>query len=187
MKTQLRDNVRRLPRTVFQQPATELAEALLGTILVRQVDGRLYRAQVVETEAYIGTHDLACHAAKGRTARTEVMFAEGGVAYVYLIYGMHHMLNVVASVAGDPQAVLLRGAAPLDDWQADLSGPGKLARHFRVDRTHNGMELTGDPLHFIQQKNNQPLVRRTKRIGVEYAQEWKDAPLRFIDARHVKK
>jgi len=171
----------------FRQPAIELAPALLGTILVRRHRGKSYRARITETEAYVGPHDLACHASKGRTRRTETMFAAGGCAYVYLIYGMHHMLNFVCSVADDPQAVLIRGAVPLNDWKVDLTGPGKLARHFKLSRKHDGLDLTGTQLYLEADPVYQPRILRTKRIGIDYAKEWKDELLRFIDTNHVKK
>ena len=135
----------------------------------------------METEAYVGAHDLASHAAKGRTGRTEIMFGPGGHAYVYFIYGMYDMFNVVASTAGDAQAVLIRAAEPLDGWKADLSGPGKLARAFQITRADNGIDLTGNRLYFMSDPTSSPTVAATKRIGVDYAAEWKDALLRFID------
>jgi len=171
----------------FQQPAITLAPALVGTILVRRVGQKVYRARIVETEAYVGSHDLASHAAKGRTPRTETMFAPGGRTYVYLIYGMHHMLNIVAGTQDDPQAVLLRGAIPLNDWDADLSGPGKLAKHLKITRQHNNMKVTQPALYFEDDRSYVPQLVSTKRIGIDYAKEWKDELLRFIDIRHVKK
>jgi DNA-3-methyladenine glycosylase len=171
----------------FQQPAITLAPALVGTILVRRHRQKEYRARIVETEAYVGAHDLACHAAKGRTQRTETMFGQGGRTYVYLIYGMHHMLNIVASTADDPQAVLLRGAVPLDDWNVDLTGPGKLARHLQLTKQHNNLDVTQSKLYFETDENYVPQLVRTKRIGIDYAKQWKDELLRFIDSRYVKK
>src|SRR5579862_9845037 len=107
----------------LRRPAEQLAKELLGTILVHCRNNKIRRARIVETEAYVGAHDLACHAAKGRTNRTEVMFGPAGRAYVYLIYGMYDMFNIVAGDVDDPQAVLIRAAEPLDAWTADLSGP----------------------------------------------------------------
>ena len=95
----------RLPRTFYRRDAEIVARELVGKILIHRVDRRVLRARIVETEAYVGAHDLACHAAKGRTARTEVMFGDGGYAYVYLIYGMYDMLNIVTGHEGDAQAV----------------------------------------------------------------------------------
>jgi DNA-3-methyladenine glycosylase len=173
---------KKLDHCFYRRPAIELAPALVGTILVRRYRGKEYRARIVETEAYVGTHDLACHASKGRTRRTEVMFGAGGHAYVYLIYGMYEMLNIVASVKDDAQAVLIRAAEPLDGWDADLSGPGKLTREMHIDRTQNGLDLTGDELFLLADPDYHPRLLTTKRVGVDYAKEWKDALLRFLDA-----
>src|SRR5579872_7083627 len=123
---------RKLRHAFFNRPAIELARDLIGTVLVRRVRGSQFRARIVETEAYVGSHDLACHASKGRTKRTEVMFGRAGHAYVYLIYGMYDMFNIVAGQIDDPQAVLIRAAEPLDAWSADLSGPGKLTRGLQI-------------------------------------------------------
>jgi DNA-3-methyladenine glycosylase len=174
-------SLQRLGAAFFRRPAIELAENLLGTILVRRYRGKALRARIVETEAYVGPHDLACHAARGRTKRTEVMFGPGGHAYVFLIYGMHEMFNIVSGERDDPQAVLVRAAEPLDGWEADLAGPGKLARALRITRKLNGRDLTGDPLFFLSDPDYQPAIVQTTRIGVDYAGAWKDAPLRFLD------
>lgn len=174
--------MRKLDHAFYARPAEVLAEALIGKILVRRVRGRDYRARLVETEAYIGPHDLAAHSSKGRTGRTEVMFGPAGHAYVYLIYGMYDMLNIVASVVDDAQAVLIRAAEPLEDWEADLSGPGKLARAMKITRADNGVDLTGDRLYLLDNPGDRPRVIRAKRVGVDYAGEWKHAMLRFLDA-----
>src|SRR6516165_10585537 len=142
--------LRKLQHPFFERPALELAQNLIGTILVRRFRGREYRARICETEAYVGAHDLACHASKGRTRRTEVMFGPAGHAYVYLIYGMYPMFNIVASVPGDAQAVLIRAAEPLDGWDADLSGPGKLTRAFGITCTQNGVDLAGRELFLLE-------------------------------------
>ena len=163
-------------------PALVMAEKLIGKVLVRRVRGKEYRARIVETEAYVGAHDLACHAAKGRTGRTEVMFGPAGRAYVYLIYGLHDMLNIVAGNVGDAQAVLIRAAEPLDGWGADLSGPGKLAKALKISRKDNGVDLTGDSLYVLDDPTDRPRVIATRRVGVDYAGEWKDRPFRFLDA-----
>src|SRR5207248_3413144 len=159
-----------------------LAEALIGKVLVRRYRGREYRARIVETEAYVGPEDLAAHSSKGRTARTEVMFGPPGRAYVYFIYGMYDMFNIVAGPHGSGQAVLVRAAEPLDGWDANLSGPGKLARAMHITLAQNRIDLTGDDLFLMGGPADRPRVVRTTRIGVDYAQHWKDAPLRFLDA-----
>src|SRR6185295_6366151 len=102
-----------------------------------------------------------------------------GHAYVYFIYGMYDMFNIVASHVDDPQAVLIRGAFPLDGWQADLSGPGKLARAMRITRAQNGADLTNGSLFLMANPDYMPELVATRRIGVDYAREWKDALLRF--------
>ena len=177
---------RKLPHSFFNRPAVEVARDLIGTILVRRIRGRKLRARIVETEAYVGAHDLACHASKGRTKRTEVMFGPAGHAYVYLIYGMYDMFNIVAAGVDDPQAVLIRGAVPLDGWQADLSGPGKLARALRITRAQNGLDLTGETLFVTGDRASRVEIETTKRIGIDYAGEWKHALLRFVEGGTVK-
>jgi DNA-3-methyladenine glycosylase len=136
----------------------------------------------VETEAYVGQHDLACHASKGRTTRTEIMFGPAGFAYVYLIYGMYDMFNIVASSMDDAQAVLIRAAEPLNGLQTNLSGPGKLTRGLRITRKDNGLDLTGNRLFLLDSQSEFPRIIRTARIGVDYAGDWKHAPLRFLAA-----
>jgi DNA-3-methyladenine glycosylase len=177
---------RKLRHPFFNRPAIDLARDLIGTTLVRRVRGRQLRARIVETEAYVGAHDLACHASKGRTKRTEIMFGPAGHAYVYLIYGMYDMFNIVAAGVEDPQAVLIRGAIPLDGWQADLSGPGKLARALKITRAQNGLDLTGKTLFLTGDRTRRAAVETTKRIGIDYAGEWKHALLRFVEAKPVK-
>jgi DNA-3-methyladenine glycosylase len=177
-----RSRVKKLTRSFFQRPAEEVAQALIGKILVRRLHGKLLRARLIETEAYLGPDDLASHASKGRTRRTEVLFGAPGRAYVYLIYGLHEMLNVVAGAAGRGQAVLIRAALPLDDWKANLSGPGRLTRAMEITRLQNGVDLTGTQLYLLDNPGYQPVVQSAKRIGIDYAREWKDAPLRFVDA-----
>jgi DNA-3-methyladenine glycosylase len=181
----MRSSQQKLEVSFFRRPAVDVARDLLGTIFTRSFRRRLYRARIVETEAYIGTHDLACHASKGRTARTEVMFGPPGRAYVYFIYGMYQMLNVVTGEEGDAQAVLLRGAIPLDGWDVNLTGPGRLARAFGITRQHYGLDLTGDRFYFVRDPDYTPNIVTTPRIGVAYAGEWQHEPLRFFDASAV--
>ena len=108
----------------YRRDAETLARDLIGAVLVHRRRGREYQARIVETEAYVGPHDLASHSSKGRTKRTEVMFGPAGHAYVYLIYGMHEMFNIVSGKRNSGQADLVRFAEPLDGWQVNLSGPG---------------------------------------------------------------
>jgi DNA-3-methyladenine glycosylase len=174
-----------LKRSFFDRPADQLAAALLGTIMLRRFDdGRVLRARLVETEAYLGPRDLAAHSSKGRTRRTDVMFGPPGHAYVYFIYGMYQMFNIVAGPEGSAHAVLVRGAEPLDGWDADLTGPGKLARAFQITAADNRKDLTGScDILFFPDASHQPRIIRTKRIGVDYARHWQHRLLRFIDVR----
>lgn len=174
-------DLNKLDHAFFRRPAIDLARQLLGTIFVHRIRRKEYRARIVETEAYVGSHDLACHASKGRTQRNEVMFGPGGHAYVYLIYGIHEMFNIVAGREDDPQAVLIRAAEAFPPWTADLTGPGKFTRALRIDRSHNGLDLTGNRIYLLADPSYRPKIVQTKRIGIDYAQEWKDELLRFVD------
>lgn len=167
-----------LPRSFYAQDAESVAKALLGSTLVFE-DKRL---RIVETEAYVGTHDLACHAAKGRTARTEVLFGPPGRAYLYLIYGMYELFNVVTGAEGDAQAVLVRAAEPLENVTGKTDGPGKLTRALGLTRAYNRHDLSTPPLR-IEAGTPPTEVVATTRVGIDYAGVWKDAPLRFYDAR----
>jgi DNA-3-methyladenine glycosylase len=173
-----------LPRSFYARDAETVGRALLGCILARRVEGVLRRARLTETEAYVGAHDLASHSSKGRTRRNDAMFGPPGRAYVYLIYGMHHCLNVVTGEDGDGQAVLLRGAEPLDGWEVDLRGPGRLARAFGVTRSDDRLDLVRGPLR-LHAAPGPVSVDATARIGVDYAGEWTHAPLRFTDGGSV--
>lgn len=200
----------RLPRSFYARDASIVARESLGKILVRRIGDRRLRARIIETEAYIGAHDLACHASKGRTKRTEVMFGPPGYAYVYLVYGMHHMLNLVTGEEGDPQAVLIRAAEPVGGKclaslpnghgnpgaraadsepsgslheggrlaSANLSGPGRLTRAMEITVGENGADLCSDEIYLAEGRPPESVVVGP-RIGVDYAGEWADAPLRF--------
>ena len=169
-----------LPEDFYARNAETVAKALLGTTLVYH-NGIAQRARIVETEAYVGTHDLASHASRGRTKRTEVMFGPPGRAYVYLIYGMYDMLNIVTGAEGDAQAVLIRAAEPLENISGKTDGPGKLTRTLEITRDLNQHDLSQKPL-WLEPGTPPEEVVTTTRIGIDYAKEWKDAPLRFYDA-----
>ncbi|HEY2587104.1 MAG TPA: DNA-3-methyladenine glycosylase [Tepidisphaeraceae bacterium] len=177
-----RSRLRKLGRAFYGRPAIDVAFDLIGAVIVHHLDGQTLRARIVETEAYVGPQDLASHSSKGRTKRTEVMFGPPGRAYVYFIYGMHEMFNIVASAEGDAQALLVRAAEPLDGWEANLSGPGRFARGMRITRADNARDLTGDTLYVTKAPDVQVQIIRSPRVGVDYAEHWKDALLRFSDA-----
>ncbi len=147
-------------------------------------DGRTVRAgRIVETEAYLGPRDLAAHSARGRTARTEVMFGPPGHAYVYFIYGFWNCLNVVTAPTGVPHAVLLRALEPLGNPEDRTWGPGLLCRALHIDRRLNGADLLGKVLWLEQPRAGTPAARiaRSTRIGVDYAGDWAQRPWRFFD------
>lgn len=176
-----------LDRAFFASDAETVARALLGALLVHAPndarDAPEMRARVVETEAYVGPEDLACHASRGRTKRTAVMFGPAGHAYVYLVYGMHDMLNVVTGPEGHPQAVLIRALEPLSGIEGRTDGPGRLTRALGVDRRYDARDLCPPPpaiapLRF--EAGAAPArIEAGPRVGVDYAGEWADAPLRF--------
>ena len=135
---------------------------------------------IVEVEAYLGPHDRAAHSARGRTPRTEVMFGPPGHAYVYLIYGMHHCLNVVTEREGNGAAVLIRALEPLQNVTAKTNGPGLLCRALGIDRRLNGHDLLSDNLFLAMPDKAEKLrIVSRPRIGVEYAGIWARRRLRF--------
>ncbi len=182
----------RLSDSFYARPALTVARELLGTHLVLE-EGRGRRVgRIVETEAYIGEHDLACHAAKGLTPRTEVLFGPPGRAYVYLIYGMYHCFNVVTEPAGVAAAVLVRAVEPVEGLPSDArtDGPGRLCRAFGITLAHNRLDLKIPPLYLTKGESvPEERVARGPRIGVEYAGAWADEPFRLWvkDSRHVSK
>jgi DNA-3-methyladenine glycosylase len=175
-----------LPRSFYDRDTQEVARALLGKHLARRVGDVLRIGRVVETEAYLGPHDLAAHSAKGRTPRTEVMFGPPGHAYVYLIYGMHHCINAVTEPEGQAAAVLIRALEPVANVEGPTNGPGRLCKALGIDRTLTGYDLTTGPdLFFYDPGTPAPgpdeIVARP-RVGVDYAGEWADRLLRFYIA-----
>ena len=168
-----------LSRTYFNRPTLTVARSLIGKYLVRVIDGRILAGKITEVEAYVGSQDKACHASKGRTQRTEVLFGPPGVAYVYLIYGMYHCLNVVTEREEFPSAVLIR-AIEIDRELID--GPGRLCRALQIDRGLNHMNLTtGESLWFEDRgvSVGKRDVGTYSRIGVDYAGKWAEKLWRF--------
>ncbi len=175
--------MRPLPRDFYDRETETVARAMLGMLLAHRVEGRLRIGRIVETEAYLGPHDLAAHSARGCTARTEVMFGPPGHAYVYLIYGVHHCMNVVTEPEGKAAAVLIRALEPIQNIQGSTKGPGLLCRALAIDRTHTGKDLVGADLFLAEPDDREPFdVVSRPRIGVSYAGEWAARPLRFYVA-----
>lgn len=179
-----------LDRAFFARPTLRVARELIGLHLVYRHDTGRRVARIVETEAYQGPRDLAAHSARGRTARTEVMFGPPGHAYVYLIYGFWHCLNVITAAAGTPHGVLIRAAEPITGIDAPTHGPGLLCKAFDIDRRLNGVDLCAPkPVLWIEapatdrgRARQACKVARSPRIGVDYAGEWAHKPWRFYDA-----
>lgn len=171
-----------LPQSFYAREVLDVARDLLGcTLVMTDVDGQRRAGRVVETEAYRGEEDLACHASKGRTARTEVMYGPAGRAYVYLIYGMYELLNAVTGAVGEPSAVLIRAVEPMPGLAGRGDGPGRLTRLLGVTRALNGADLSTSPLRLYAGRPP-GVVGVSPRIGVDYAGEWAARPWRFFDA-----
>ena len=188
----------RLPREFFARDALVVARALVGTRIVHRLpgpaptrggDGGVVRvARIVETEAYRGPTDLACHARAGLTRRTRTLFGPPGHAYVFLIYGMHECFNVVCKAEGAGHAVLVRAAEILENGTERADGPGRFARAMGFSRAHDGESLLGERVYLLP-REGRVRVATSPRVGVAYAGEWADEPWRFFDAcsLHVSK
>lgn len=180
-----------LTRDFYQRDTVAVANDLLGCWLVREVDGALMGARIVETEAYCGAHDSACHAHRGLTTRIAAMFGAPGHAYIYLVYGMHWLFNIVTEPEGSPCAVLVRAVEPVLNEQAmrerrltpgkQLSnGPGKLTRALDVDKALYGHDLTRAERLWICAGSHDIPIASGPRVGIDYAEPHdRDAPWRF--------
>lgn len=194
-----------LESNFFKRDTVEVAKNLLGKKIIRNISGNFFCAKIVETEAYLGLEDRACHSYGGNiTKRNEILYKEGGTIYVYLIYGMYNLLNIVTKNENDPEAVLIRAVEPIENIDAmslnrfgkiykDLSsyqkknltnGPGKLTIAMGIDRALNGKILSQDYL-YIEEGEDVRNIIETKRIGIDYAGEDANLPLRFyIEDNH---
>jgi len=183
-----------LQKNFYRRETLTVAKQLLGCFLMRKIGRKVIRARITEVEAYIGEDDLACHASKGRTKRTEIMYGEPGHAYVYMIYGMYHCLNIVTEKKGYPSAVLVRAVAnsceyvhKSREWReihgVKTDGPGKLCRFLKIDKKLNGWDMTKGEKLWIDRPT--PRLRSgekviaNKRIGVDYAKHCRDYLWRF--------
>lgn len=163
----------------FHRPTLEVSHDLLGKFLVRKNGRQKLVGMVTEVEAYVGIQDKACHATRGKTERNRVMFEEGGIWYVYFVYGMYWMLNIVTEKKEFPAAILIRGIQVKDQH---FNGPGKLTRFLKINKNFNEMPaLPQTGLWFEDQGIKIPSknIRRGKRIGIGYAGIWKHKPWRF--------
>jgi DNA-3-methyladenine glycosylase len=168
-----------LPIDFYARHTLSVARALLGKYLVRELPDGIRAGRVIEVEAYVGSHDLACHASKGRTKRTEVLFGSPGRAYVYLIYGMYHCLNVVTDRLDFPAAVLFRA---VEDETGLIDGPGRLCRAYKIDLALNYHELTTGQRLWLEDRGERipkSRIATYPRINVDYAGDWAAKPWRF--------
>lgn len=172
--------MQRLPRDFYARKAIEVAPELLGRYLVHNVGGELRVGRIVEVEAYLGAQDKAAHSSKGVTPRTRVMFGPPGHAYVYLIYGLHHCMNVVVDREGEGAAILIRALEPVSGIDARTGGPALLCKALDIDRRLNACDLLGTEL-YLAEPEDMPAFRvvRRPRIGVDYAGAWARRLLRF--------
>ena len=165
----------KLQKEFFCRDIFKVAEELMGKCIVRKhEDDAIGRYRITEVEMYIGEQDLACHASKGRTARTEIMYAEGGKVYVYLIYGMYWLLNIVTGPKDLAQAILIRGVENID-------GPGRVGRALKLDKSFYGEDLNSSNRIWIEDDGYKSKFTRHPRINIDYAGEiWKNKAYRYV-------
>lgn len=169
--------MRRIPYSFFNRPSLTVARELIGCHLVRRHHSKIERYMITETEAYTGPHDLACHASRGETPRTTIMFRSAGHIYVYFTYGMHWLLNIVTGPIGYPAAVLIRGIE-------GATGPARLTKKLGISKMENG-KMLGTAAGLWVEESRAPIpprrIKRTPRIGVAYAGEiWANKKYRFV-------
>ncbi|MGN0961015.1 MAG: DNA-3-methyladenine glycosylase [Christensenellales bacterium] len=159
----------------FKKDTVALAQDLIGKWIVTNIAGKSVKAQICETEAYLGVEDSACHTYKGRrTLRTEPMWQEGGTIYIYLCYGLHYLLNIVSKDIGEPEAVLIRGVV-------GANGPARTTKLLNIDKSLNGQSIVNNPRIYLMDDGKKYLFTTAKRVGIDYALEKdRDAYLRFV-------
>lgn len=159
----------------FHRDALEVAPELIGKIFVRTLaDGTILRERITEVEVYRGEEDKACHASKGRTKRTELLYGESGVIYVYLCYGIHWLMNVITGEKEQPQGILIRCGE-------NYSGPAKLTKFLQIDGSFNGEKIVGNDRIRIEDDGCRPKIKTAPRVGIDYAGEyWKNIKWRYI-------
>lgn len=165
----------RLNASFFARDVLSVAPDLIGKKICRRLsDGRILQGMITETEAYRGQEDLACHARMGRTKRNEVMFGPPGHAYIYLIYGLHWLFNIVTGAENDPQAVLIRAL------ERPLDGPAKWTKAFSVSGSMSGLYLPDSQEIWLEEGEKKEIIT-APRVGIDYCNEpWKSLPWRFI-------
>ncbi|MBI2121624.1 MAG: DNA-3-methyladenine glycosylase [Candidatus Sungbacteria bacterium] len=176
----------------FNDSTLRIAPKLLGKFLVRKIGKRRIEGIITEVEAYVGPYDRASHASRGKTPRTEVMFGKPGYWYVYLVYGMHHCLNIITEREGYPAAILIRSVGVEADPRGSIrgftqmiTGPGRVCKYFKIDKRFNKMSANKKSGLWIEDRGiriSARDIKRGKRIGVDYAGKWRNKPWRFFFA-----
>ncbi|MGN0665999.1 MAG: DNA-3-methyladenine glycosylase [Huintestinicola sp.] len=175
-------DIKILDRDFFHRDCLEVAPDLVGKLIIRTLDsGEKITLRITETEAYRGEEDTACHASKGRTPRTEILYGESGIIYVYLCYGIHWLMNVITGEKEQPQGVLIRACR-------DYSGPARLTKQLRIDRSFNGQSIADNDVICIADDGYRTDIIRKKRVGIDYADEYyRDILWRFCDSDEERK
>lgn len=172
--------MQKLSREFYDRDTISVAKELLGKYLIHKINGIEQIGKIVEVEAYLGQHDLAAHSSKGITKRTQVMFGPPGHAYVYLIYGIHHCVNIVTEKEGNGTAVLLRAIEPIKNIEGRTQGPGLLCKAMHIDKQLNGHDLLSNNFYVARSATESSITIQEKpRIGVDYAKHWAAKLLRF--------
>ena len=165
----------KLEKEFFNRDCLEVAPDLVGKILIHRLsDDTELRVRITETEAYRGEEDKACHASKGRTPRTELLYGESGIIYVYLCYGIHWLMNVITGEKDFPQGVLIRAGE-------NLNGPARLTKYLQIDKEQNGKPIYNNKKVWIEDDGYKPKIHTASRVGIDYAGDyWKNIEWRFI-------
>lgn len=166
---------KKLSENFFRRDCLDVAPELVGKILVRRLaDGTLLKERISETEAYRGEEDKACHASKGKTERTKILYGESGMIYIYLCYGIHWLMNIVTGEKDNPQCVLVRAGEI-------HNGPAKLTKYMQIDGSFNNCKICGNPDIWIEVDGFRPEIKTAPRVGIDYAGDyWKNMEWRFI-------
>ncbi len=169
-----------LKEDFFHRDCLEAAPELVGKLIIRSASEGEICLRITETEAYRGEEDTACHASKGRTPRTDILYREPGLIYVYLCYGCHWLMNIITGEKEQPQGILIRACK-------NFPGPGRLTKALRIDKSFNGQSVCDNPRICIADDGYRPEIERLKRVGINYATpEYRDILWRFADKNEIK-
>ncbi len=164
----------------YRRDGLIVAPELVGKLLIRKNGDEETVLRITETECYLGTQDTACHASKGRTARTEMLYKKGGTIYVYICYGIHYLMNIITGEEEVPQGVLIRACEGYE-------GPGRLTKKLQVDKSFNGENILGNPRIYLADDGYVPKIKRLPRVGIDYAEKKdREALWRFADERKMR-